>query len=134
MANPSNVLVAYLKVGGRELDLFKLGMLGMALEIVTRIRVLESLPITTDVGRQEAIVCLHTMLVEMGLDDEAYQWYDVLGEWRKPKFVSDVASDLDVLSSAAVALRGVQALGDDTHGRALERRSSDPADGLASGS
>jgi len=135
MAQPSEVLKSYVQLARVSENAYKLGMLGMALEIVTRIRVLESLPITTEVGRQEAIVCLHTMLQELGIEEETYEWYDKLSEWRKPKFRRDGdVLDHDALASAAVTLRGVRALGDSTDGSASERPRYDPAGELTSGS
>lgn len=90
MANPSSVLWEYLERSVRapvdERDMFMYGQLALALEIVSLIKNLESYPVVTELGRQEAISALHTLLVEKGLADQAYEVYDVLCEWRRPKF------------------------------------------------
>lgn len=89
MAEPAKVLHGYVTSGGMTLSEFgyQIGALSVALEIITRIKLLESLPITTEVGRQEAITVLQTMLTELGISDLAYEWYEKLSEWRKPKFI-----------------------------------------------
>jgi hypothetical protein len=88
--NPTEVWMQYLDVGyGRKLKghaLFDYGRVAMGLEIVTKIKMLESLPVTTEYGRQEAISALHTILVEQGLAESIYALYDELNDWRKPKF------------------------------------------------
>lgn len=95
MSRPAKVFTAYIQLSRESEGAFQLGMLGMALEIITRIKVLESLPVTTEVGRQEAITVLQTMLTELGISDYAYEWYERLSEWRRPKFQPDASSRLD---------------------------------------
>lgn len=86
MAQPAQVFKSYLEATAFEDRWYQYGMLAMSLEIITRIKVLEELPVTTEVGRQEAITVLHTMLTEIGISELAHEWYDRLDEWRKPKF------------------------------------------------
>lgn len=95
MANPSQVLFEYLErlpgkdpAGGWK-KWWEYGQLAMALEMVTLIKNLEELPVATDIGRQETISALHTLLQGMGLDVLAWETYDQLCEWRRPKFVAD---------------------------------------------
>lgn len=85
MADPSKVFRRYLKATPSEERWYQYGMLAMSLEIITRIKVLESLPVTTEIGRQESITVLYTMLREIGIEEIAFEWYDRLSEWRKPK-------------------------------------------------
>lgn len=85
MADPSKVFRRYLKATPSEERWYQYGMLAMSLEIITRIKVLESLPVTTEIGRQESITVLYTMLREIGIEEIAFEWYDKLSEWRKPK-------------------------------------------------
>jgi hypothetical protein len=87
MSEPAKVLKEFIQLSRSSEGAYQLGCLGMALEIITRIKLLESLPITTEVGRQEAITVLQTMLTELGISDLAYEWYERLSEWRRPKFV-----------------------------------------------
>lgn len=89
MSEPSKVLKECIQLSRQSEGAYQIGMLGMALEVVTRIKLLESLPVTTEVGRQEAITVLQTMLTELGISELAYEWYDRLSEWRRPKFVPD---------------------------------------------
>jgi hypothetical protein len=88
--NPSRVLTAYLKAKGLKSaychPAYDCGRLAMALEIITQIKALESLPVVSDLGRQEAVTALYAVLTETGFEDEAYRWYEMLGEWRRPKF------------------------------------------------
>src|SRR5882672_8326782 len=97
MERPAKVLYDYVTSGNVTTSEFwyQIGALGMALEIITRIKLLEDLPVTTEVGRQEAITCLQTMLTELGISDIAYEWYDILAEWRRPKFLPARASAFD---------------------------------------
>jgi len=88
---PSELFKQYLGEMMHETQ-FQYGMLGMALEIVTVIKTLESLP-TASVGtRQETISVLHTLLQDLHLDEYAYEWYDRLNDWRRPKFLPEPAS------------------------------------------
>lgn len=86
MSEPAKVFKAYLRGTASEDMWYQYGMLAMSLEMITRIKVLEELPVTTEVGRQEAITVLHTMLTEMDISELAWEWYEKLDEWRKPKF------------------------------------------------
>jgi hypothetical protein len=93
MKDPSFVWLRYLevvhshKLKGRLP--FDYGRVAMGLELVTKIKMLESLPVTTEFGRQESISVLHTILVEQGLAESIYDLYDKLNDWRKPKILSD---------------------------------------------
>jgi hypothetical protein len=97
MSEPAKVLRSYLQGTPSEDRWYQYGMLAMSLELITRIKVLEELPVTTEVGRQEAITVLHTMLTELGISELAYDWYEKLDEARKPKFrpVPDVYERLE---------------------------------------
>jgi hypothetical protein len=90
MKNPTSVWLSYLSVVyGHKLKgraPFDYGRVAMALEIVSKIKLLESLPVTTEYGRQEAISALHTILVETGLAESVYDLYEQLNDWRRPKF------------------------------------------------
>lgn len=83
--NPSDVFWQAVRASITDRGDYGLGRLSMALEVVTLIRSLEALPVVTDLGRSEAISALHTMLVEQQMDEMAYEWYERLAEWRKPK-------------------------------------------------
>lgn len=87
MMEPSKVLKSYLEMGKKDQVWFDVGVLGMALEIITRIKFLEDLPVTTEVGRQEAITVLQTLLTEMGISEIAYEWYERLVTWRRVRFL-----------------------------------------------
>src|SRR5690242_2606658 len=77
------------------------------MEIVTQIKCLEELrAIATDLGRAEAVSALETLLQDCGLQDAAYQMYERLSEWRRPKFYAEqpvpgpsrsVGADVDAL-------------------------------------
>jgi hypothetical protein len=128
MSEPSKVLKECIQLSRSSESAFQIGMLGMALEIISRIKLLESLPVTTEVGRQEAIVCLQTLLTEVGISDLAYDWYERLSEWRRPKFVSDEYEVPDALVSAAEARRDALSQLPSTPELPSARRTPDPAD------
>jgi len=90
MSDPMRVFKLYLQqhesMTSHDNFWFELGISAMALQIVTWIKTLERLPVTTDVGRQEAIVAMQTLLNELGLWDSAIEVYEKLAEWRRPKF------------------------------------------------
>jgi hypothetical protein len=91
---PTRIFAAWLKGQGRfsrvQQDAYHCGRLAMALEIITQIKSLEGLPVVSELGRQEAIAGLHAVLVNNGLEEVAFEWYDYLSEWRKPTFEPDV--------------------------------------------
>jgi len=116
---PSEVFKLYLsgKVN-TDKDSYQYGMLAMALEIVTVIKTLEALPVTSVGTREESISVLHTLLQETGLDIYAYEWYERLDDWRRPKFVPDAelphsgpsAEQLPPMSTSRASLLASQLL------------------------
>ena len=87
---PTRIFAAWLKGQGRfskvQQDAYNCGRLAMALEIITQIKSLEGLPVVSELGRQEAIAGLHAVLVNNGLEEVGFEWYEYLSEWRKPTF------------------------------------------------
>lgn len=86
--DPSKVLWQYLQTKRRPMvrELYEYGKLAMALEIITVVKTLDSLPVISELGRQETVSVLQTLLTDMGLDELAYDVYEQLNEWRRPKF------------------------------------------------
>lgn len=92
IAHPTDTLKEYVRADGSRVDDFSwhLGRMSMALEILTQIYVLEEFrPISTDIGRNEAISALWTLLIDCGLDQPAQEMYELLGRWRQLRFVSE---------------------------------------------
>lgn len=122
MANPSQVLFEYLQQlpgkdpGGSWKRWWEYGQLAISLEMVTLIKNLEELPVATDIGRQETISALHTLLQQMGLDVLAWTMYDQLCEWRRPKFVADAHElpELEPRENVAADAHELQDLPDDS--------------------
>lgn len=109
ISRPSDTLWAYLREerapGSRRW--YEYGQLAMALEVVTLIKVVESLPVVGEVGRQETVSALQTLLVDTGLSDYAWQVYDELGKWRRVKFLEterEPAGTVVVVSSGRQGL------------------------------
>lgn len=90
IARPSHVFKQYVRsTGSLDNTSYHMGMMALALEIVTQIKVLEELKyIASDLGREEAVSALQTLLKDCGIHDAAYEMYDRLAEWRKVKFRS----------------------------------------------
>lgn len=88
IARPSHVFKQYVRSTGRlDNTSYHMGMMALALEIITQIKVLEEMRyIASDLGREEAVSALQTLLKDCGIHDVAYEMYDRLAEWRKPKF------------------------------------------------
>jgi len=88
IARPTEVYRQYLEYwasNGREGNWWEEGRLAMALEIITVRKSLRSMGVTdTSV--------LDSLLVDQGLFDQAEELYEVLNEWRRPRFL---AEDLD---------------------------------------
>lgn len=63
---------------------FEAGRIGVALELLTQIKILQSLPLTADSARMEG--ALNGFLVDQKLLDEAEKWYERLDAWRQPRF------------------------------------------------
>jgi hypothetical protein len=61
------------------------GQLALALEVVTLIRTLESIPVVNEWEREGTVATLHTLLREQGLE-EAYEVYETLATWRRVRF------------------------------------------------
>jgi hypothetical protein len=118
---------------------YNLGQLSLALHIITVIKTLESLPVVTEGGRQEAIAVLQTILTDLDLADDAYELYEKLGEWRRPTFEAEPSpegtSGAGVEWTQAPRLHGLSSPDDVQPGRPalserllegrLERRSPD---------
>lgn len=117
---PTEVLEQYLVAQGkgdlgRVRRVLTFGRLAMALEIVTTIRTLEQHSLLI-YSPQETISVLQTLLQDQELAEQAVEWYELLAEWRKPKFeVAEVDVDavLDAAPSELEALEDAPAL----HGR-----------------
>jgi hypothetical protein len=105
MVRPSEVFKLYLEqtAQGRVGNEFSYGMLAMGLEVVTVIRTLEALPTISVGARQETISVLHTLLVDMRMDEQAYLWYERLDEWRRPKFRPEPESEQHELSHGGLS-------------------------------
>jgi len=138
MADATSVLMAYMKAQ-KIRPSFGHGQLALGLEVVSLIRTLESFPVVNVAEREGTVATLHTLLREQGLEN-AYEAYEMLAEWRKPKFVASDASpqgneravslngrglmlSADAASSARAALDQSTAQGDRLHERLWERPS-----------
>jgi predicted nucleic-acid-binding protein len=98
MKRPTDVLRRYLAQDTPiESGSFELGRTAMALEIMTIIRILEEYELIAE--HEQMISVLQTLLRDQGLEDRATAWYEMLNEWRKPKFYDDVSGALDVQPS-----------------------------------
>lgn len=126
MSHPTAVLRQFLadqKIDGRSFDW---GRLSLGLEVMTQIKILETLPLT-DLTVQ-LTSAFRTLLVDAGVADEVEKWYERLDAWRAPRFVSaDRPTDRAFgASSSAVApegsLRRVRRL----RASLLERRDREP--------
>ena len=107
--DPTDVFHAYMRSLNRpsvNRESFDCGRLCMALEIITQIKLFEETPILSDAVREECVSALHTILTDTGIEDEAYRWYEMLGEWRKPTFVTE--PDALQPRTASVAVRPSQ--------------------------
>ncbi len=107
--SPSKLLLEYLikrgmVAGKRERRVFEAGILAMGLEIVTVLKTLEGIPITSEAARAETESVLHTLLVEMGIADHVYELYGNLDEWRKPKFRAAVPAHAPAANADAAAV------------------------------
>ena len=84
IARPTEVYRQYLEYwasNGREGNWWEEGRLAMALEIITVRKSLRSMGVTdTSV--------LDSLLVDQGLFDQAEELYEVLNEWRRPRFAA----------------------------------------------
>src|SRR5215471_8536263 len=91
LTDPARKLRTYLTVREMEPDpaSYDWGMLALALEIVTAIKTLETIPVATEYGRQEAISALTSILASQGLSDKAFEAHYTLWEWQRTKFLSD---------------------------------------------
>src|SRR4249920_2022226 len=85
MADATSVLMAYMKAQ-KIRPSFGHGQLALGLEVVSLIRTLESFPVVNVAEREGTVATLHTLLREQGLEN-AYEAYEMLAEWRKPRFV-----------------------------------------------
>jgi hypothetical protein len=128
MSNPTLVLDEYLRSKGIR-KTFEYGQLAMALELVSLIKTVESIPVVTDVGRQELITALHTLLQEKGMD-QAYEIYDALCRWRRPRFMGiHVEPDERVPPGIAVVVGPDDQ--DPSSSRASLREATSPLDNFA---
>jgi len=94
MKNPSSTFYEYvqtLEAEGKPFtstEWYLAGEMAFALEMITLIKDLESMPVVTERSRQETISTLVTLLRETGLWDTANDTYRTLCRWRRPKFES----------------------------------------------
>lgn len=135
MSEPTKVLAEYLK--GKEMSagvIFETGRLAMALEVLTQIKILRSMPITDHAAEMEAAFV--AFLVDQDIYDEAEKWYGRLDAWRAPKFNAEgvgtvVRKKAFGPSSLAAAPEGALPRSRSAHASLGEHR--DP-DGLATSS
>jgi hypothetical protein len=105
--DPSKVLLAYLGategVTAERKRWFEYGVVAVALEVITQIRALEAIPMSTEYGTAQAVSALHTLLTEMDLSIEAHELYEQLSRWRRPAFVPGASrhepSRLEIVSA-----------------------------------
>lgn len=87
IARPSSLFKRYVRsTGSLDLGSYQMGMMAMALEIITQIKMLEEIKVMDDFSRAEAVSALQTLLTDCGLSDPAYEMYERLNEWRALKF------------------------------------------------
>jgi hypothetical protein len=129
---PSKVLLQYLganqRVSATERYWIDVGCLSMALEIVTQIKAIESLAVTSDLGRAEAISALDTLLVDMQLKELAHEWYERLNRWRQPFFELE-SERAPIAGAGALSSRGPQS-SDIASAPAAPLGTPSPPDGL----
>jgi hypothetical protein len=113
ISNPTAVLQQYLSSHQRDkvvakTDGFYWGRLAMALEILTQMKIVQSLPFTDLTIQLES--AYQSLLVDQGMMDEAQKWYERLDAWRAPRFVAETPSrgtrGLADVSSTAASLEG----------------------------
>lgn len=92
MSHPTTVLLQYLskedqvrRIGKKSP--FEWGRLAMALEILTQMKILQSLPLTDLTIQLES--AFQALLVDTGMMDEAERWYEKLDAWRTPRFIAE---------------------------------------------
>src|SRR5262245_35579115 len=87
IAEPTRVLQQYLREHqSQPMSLWDAGRLSMALEILTTVEVLEFA--TPVVGASpDPVNVLRTLLADVGMLDDAEEWYELLNVWRRVKFV-----------------------------------------------
>lgn len=89
IARPADLLRRQMGPRGEQAAWFEAGMMAMALEILTVIKTVESLPIVDEGARQETVSVLHTLLMDLDVMEKADELYARLNEARKPKFVAE---------------------------------------------
>ena len=89
MRDPVGVLLQRLEPREWERAWFDHGVIALALELVTRIKLLEDVAVTTERERQAIISALQTILTDLELAPGIYELYDELSRWRQPRFVPD---------------------------------------------
>lgn len=101
MSHPSQVLMQYLASGERmgKMTAYQAGKLSVALELLTQIKILHSMPLTEDSASLEG--ALQGFLVDQGLMDDAERWYERLDAWRTPTFVREASAPAGVSSARA---------------------------------
>lgn len=92
MHDPQEVYEAWLAATQQQRG-YAHGRMEVALELVGHKRLLMSAVGASllIMEREEIVSLLDTILRNAGLSDAAEQLYDLLLEWRRPKFVSDAA-------------------------------------------
>jgi hypothetical protein len=68
---------------------FDYGRIAVALEMVSAMKVIESLPVEDERVREAVVSALQTLLTEIGLIDSVDDLYEQLAVWRMPRFVPD---------------------------------------------
>jgi hypothetical protein len=99
MVDPTEVLIRAFEVDAKDLS-FQVGRTAMALEVVSIIRVVDSVPELSPAETAAVVSVLETLLVNQGLTG-AYALYDSLSASRRPVFVPvDPGEDLALQSDA----------------------------------
>src|SRR5215471_7345814 len=131
MSHPTMVLVQYLTQSKSKVNSeFELGRLAMALEVLTQMKIVRSLPMTDLSIQIES--AFQAFLIDQGLLDEVERWYERLDAWRQPKFLAEHGGESAVSTvrgpaSALVVPEGSLSRVRKAHASQRERRDRDEA-------
>src|SRR5262245_54266654 len=93
ISHPSRLFRRLLRPSVSEFEWYRYGQLSIGLEIVTQIKSLESLPVVSELGRQEAVSALTSLLMDMDLYDDSVNLYERLSETRRLSFEAVVSGE-----------------------------------------
>lgn len=90
MKRPTEVLASYMAANTDQPERYWMrrmgpGRIAMAMELITVIRILESIQIAAE--HEQTISVLQTLLVDQQLAELGAEWYSKLSEWRRIKTV-----------------------------------------------